>query len=91
MPAIDVKKAVAIALQYFRELVQGQYADLELEEVELSEDGKFWLVTLGFTRLMSGSLEAIVAPPTRAYKVIKLNATTGEPAAMKIRTPVEVR
>ena len=90
MPAIDVKKAVAIAIQYFRELIQHQYADLELEEVELSEDGNFWFVTLGFTR-MAGSLGQMFQPPTRAYKMIKINATTGEPEAMKMRAPVEAR
>jgi len=90
VPGIDVKKAVAIATQYFHELIEYQYADLELEEVELSEDGKFWFVTLGFTRMAgAGLLGAMLQPPARAYKVIKINAATGEPEAMKMRVPVE--
>ena len=48
---IDVKEAVRLA----KEFAKGIYASekisqLGLEAVERTEDGKYWLVTLGFSR-----------------------------------------
>ncbi|ODS29889.1 MAG: hypothetical protein SCARUB_05011 [Candidatus Scalindua rubra] len=39
---IDVKEATKLATEYFTDLFEEKYSDLTLEEVEISEDGKFW-------------------------------------------------
>ncbi|MGI0489076.1 hypothetical protein ACN4EK_27005 [Pantanalinema rosaneae CENA516] len=48
---IDLKTAVKAAYEYFdsiQDMIGNQLQDLRLEEVELSDDRKFWLITLGF-------------------------------------------
>jgi len=61
-----------------------------LEEVERSEDGKYWLITVGFT--IPGQGRATTAlfgadKPERAFKVITVDANTGDALSMKIRKP----
>ena len=44
---IDAKHAAAAAIVYFRDLMgETKIADILLEEIELTEDERFWLVTL---------------------------------------------
>jgi hypothetical protein len=48
---IEVKTAVKIAYDFFKELYDTRkFEDILLEEVELSEDKTIWMVTLGFYR-----------------------------------------
>ena len=42
---IDVKQATGIAMVYLMDLLKGA-SDVTLEEVELSDDDKFWYITL---------------------------------------------
>ena len=89
MPTVDVKQAVSIALKYSQSLLQDA-ANLALEEVELTEDQRYWLVTVGFTRPSERTnIKSILGgaePATRYYKIIKIDATTGDAVSMKIRT-----
>ncbi len=89
---IDVKEAVKIATGYMRDLYEADdIPNLLLEEVELSEDEKSWLVTLGFTRefLKPSPLAIAVTNDSpreiRAYKVVRLNAVNGQVESLKIR------
>jgi hypothetical protein len=77
-------------------MISNQVQDLRLEEVELSEDKKFWFVTLGFERpvvqrknSLSELMPAPALPPDykyeREYKIFKIDAETGEVQSMKIR------
>lgn len=92
---IDVKQAVAAA----RAFLTGIYAprpleDIELEEVELSEDGRRWLVTLSFLQLdplpggpaISVATAILSRTKSRTYKLIQVDAITGDAVSMKIRT-----
>ncbi|MBW4491830.1 MAG: hypothetical protein KME26_01705 [Oscillatoria princeps RMCB-10] len=90
---IDVRSAVIGAKQYLQSL-QDQIGmlidDLRLEEVELSEDRKFWLITLGFSRSADKAknpLADLIDSPKyeREYKIFKINSETGEVQSMKIR------
>ncbi len=84
---IDVKQAAQSATVFFNELYRDQIAtNVLLEEVELIEDGKFWLITLSFE----------LPPPTfalgplsvrgeRQYKTFKVDAQSGQVLSMKIR------
>ncbi len=74
---IDVKKAVSLARDYFNEL-SGLSLGVELEEVELDEEAKEWIITFSY------QMDAF--PPQRAYKYVILNAMTGEFKALKFRS-----
>ncbi|OIP66911.1 MAG: hypothetical protein AUK43_21015 [Oscillatoriales cyanobacterium CG2_30_40_61] len=91
LPKIDVRAAVSSAQNYFNQLKSliGSIENLRLEEVELSDDKKFWFITLGFERKITNKnnrLKLEIAPQSlREYKVFKINAETGEVESMKIR------
>jgi hypothetical protein len=59
-----------------------------LEEVELSDDDQYWLITLSF---FDPSYEATMAPiqnilgNPRLYRIVKLNSASGEVRSVKIR------
>ncbi|RIH85315.1 MULTISPECIES: hypothetical protein [Calidithermus] len=84
---IDVKQAVQIANDYIQSLfTERQIPELRLEEVELSQDGSFWEVTLSFVvREPTAYLSLGDAARTREYKVFRINAETGQVQSMKIR------
>ena len=78
---LDVKEAAHRASEYFAGLYAGQgVSDVQLEEVELTEDGQYWLITLSYPT------NAIFIDANRKYKVFKIDAKTGEVKSMKIRT-----
>jgi hypothetical protein len=78
---VDGKQAVVKAMEYVRGVYDvSQVGDLMLEEVERSEDGKHWYVTLGFSPSATASASA-----ERSYKVVKIVVETGEVMSMKIR------
>jgi hypothetical protein len=89
---IEVKRAALAAKEYFHSLYPTIY-NSSLEEVELSEDGKYWLITLGFQPPKGNpvldpptSFDSIFGPPKAKYKVFRVDARTGEVTAMKIRS-----
>ncbi len=87
---LDVKQAVRSANDYLNGLYDPhEIANLALEEVELSEDERYWFVTLGFSRRVSlptNPFQAFGTPKgTRVYKILKLRADTGQVISMKIR------
>lgn len=89
---IDVREAVNIAEKYFdsvKDMMGLQVNDLRLEEVELSEDKNFWLITLGFNRLTDTAKNHLGLPTIprheREYKIFNIDAQTGEVKSMKIR------
>ena len=69
----------------FQRLYEGKtISDMKLEEVELSEDSKYWSITLGYsTQTLSGDM--IPFPTAREYKIFKVKSDTGEIKSMKIR------
>ncbi len=80
---VDGKQVVAKSMEYVKAVYESsQVSDLMLEEVERSEDGKHWFVTLGFTPRETG---AAGAAHERTFKVLKIVAETGEVLSMKIR------
>ncbi len=83
---VDVKEAVNQTLEYFRDLYQGSYSNLALEEVELSEDEDYWLITLGFTPPTTGIGALAGVSLKRDYKIFRVNAESGKVLSMKIRT-----
>ncbi len=81
---IDARAAAHAAAAYFRELYPNVTA-FSLEEVELSEDNAYWLITLSFEVVENKHpLTPFHAPRTK-FKVFKVDARTGRVVAMKIR------
>lgn len=88
LPKIDVRAAVGLAQKYFNDLQDMMGSSMRssrLEEVELSEDKQFWLITLGFERVNLNNPLQVVPQYIREYKIFKINAETGEVESMKIR------
>jgi hypothetical protein len=91
---IEMKQAVQTALEFCRSLYgQDKLADILVEEVELTEDEKFWLVTLGFnigpgeasqpaTAVSGGSLSK---RPDHVFKTMKVDASSGRSLSLKIK------
>ena len=87
--SIDLKKAASIAAEIFNSIYPDLAEnDLSLEEVELSEDDKFWLITLGYDakRVLSPHDKMFKSEKYRAYKTFKIDSSTGKLISMKIRT-----
>ena len=93
---IDVKEAVKIANDTLVTLFSSdKLADLELEEVEISDDEKYWFITLGFSvpeaksdktnSPLSRMLTEREKEFARKYKIFRIDAQTGKFHSMKIR------
>jgi hypothetical protein len=93
MPKVPVKEAVKTSFQYFAEILEP--SDVRLEEVELSDDERYWFVTLSAllpakakaqNAVEAASLAGIFAKShERVYKQFKVDSSTGEVRSMKIR------
>ena len=92
---IDAKRAVQLAKDFARSLYETEkISRLGLEAVERTEDGKHWLITLGFSRPWMSSKqkspleELLHSPkepqPAREYKVFRVDAQSGEVVGMKM-------
>ena len=92
MPTLGVHDAVKSATFHLESLL-GNVSDLRLEEVELSDDGRWWFVTLGYYRPDARPLPSNVINDMlgnsggipREYKVFTVDAETGQVKAMKMR------
>lgn len=100
MPKIDLRKAVKNVQDYiveFNDILENNLEGVMVEETELSDDEKYWLITIGFNRkidpreqnvsaLMGGILNTGEKPATmrRDYKIFKVDSSTGEVVSMKI-------
>ncbi|MDD5089200.1 MAG: hypothetical protein PHI18_10460, partial [bacterium] len=75
---IDAKQAVRIALKYFDEIYGDQFKNILVEEIDMSEEGPFWLITLGFnTEGPRNPIAEVLggAPPKtiREYKIFEID------------------
>ena len=90
---VDVKEAVSKAMGYLEDMYQiDQFKDVLLEEVDLSEDDKFWNVTIGFTRRQDstsgGPMATLIGQSEefkREFKVFQIDAKTGDLRSMRSR------
>jgi hypothetical protein len=60
-------------------------SDPSLEEIEMSKDERFWLVTLGYNapRAKNQHIPDFLQVPMRQLKVFKVDAATGRVLSMK--------
>ena len=83
--AIEVKKAVEAAKGFLSAIMGVPPSQLLLEEIELSDDNEFWMVTFSYPAPENSSLQSMLGGG-RNYKVVKLHSDTGEFVSVKIRT-----
>lgn len=83
---IDIKQAANNAVAYMTGLpnLKADSDTIRLEEVELTEDDKFWLITLSFVDRAAATLQNVFSP-ARQYKTFRIDAETGDIRSMKIR------
>jgi len=74
---LTAKEAAEVAAKYLAELRDMDRLDISIEEIELSSDEMYWLITLGHPRSYLGT--------AKDYKVIKVDAKTGEVISMKMK------
>ncbi|MGL4882362.1 MAG: hypothetical protein ACRC8K_15075 [Waterburya sp.] len=100
MPKIGLRDAVKSVRDYiveFNDILQNNLEDSMIEETELSEDGKYWLITIGFNRQIDPRKKETLLPALsemlpgeqpatiiRDYKIFKVDSSTGEVVSMKI-------
>jgi hypothetical protein len=88
---IDLRQAVKTAVKFFTESFGlARPSDAQLEEIEMSEDGRFWLITVGYdnptaVNVVKGKFVLPHQVPLRKYKVVKVDAQDGQPVSIKIR------
>jgi len=93
-PAVDVRTAVKTAIQFFcASFMQVRPANVQLEEIELSDDERHWLITVGYDDPSHVGKEAVKFQlpgqrVPRKYKVVRVDSTTGRPVSVKIRPNV---
>ncbi|MBU0699797.1 hypothetical protein KKE26_00635 [bacterium] len=81
---IDVKEAAQRASQYLQCLISSA-KDITLEEVELTDDEKFWFITLSCYNIAS-DVQSLFGNTIKVFKVFKVKRDNGEVISMKIRT-----
>jgi hypothetical protein len=80
--SITAKRAVEIAKTYLKKLINPQ--NILLEEIEMSGDGLYWLITLSYDT--KGVIDSLFGSPSkRSYKIFRIGAASGEVESMKIR------
>jgi hypothetical protein len=84
-PVLDVKKAVELARGYLLDVLQISASEVLLEEVEFSENQRYWLITLSYPGPVISPVQLFTGQ-NRTYKVVKLHADTGVLVSIKIRT-----
>lgn len=82
---LDVKQASKLATEYFATLYENKYHNLNLEEVEISEDGKYWYITLGYDIDRPFSVALPFTKTGREFKRFKIDIETGKVLSMQIR------
>ena len=89
---ISFKEAAKKAYEFIKEVPGYEdKGEILVEEVEKTEDGCFWLITLGYlvpANYGSPSLRLFTINPEykKEYKRFKINVDTGEVESMTIRT-----
>jgi len=81
---VPVQDAVRIAAQYFANIIQHQFNDLAVEEVDKTANDD-WLITVGYSMTTGTGFAALTGNLPRLYKTITIDGKTGEPLSMKIR------
>lgn len=86
---VDIKQAAQAAEAFARSLYDERgLPKLRIEEVDLSEDGRAWEITLGWDDPAPGApgLVTLGFSTPRVYKTFRVDSASGEVKSMKIRS-----
>ncbi len=78
---IDVRIATNAAVEYLKQFFP-EAGNVQLEEIEISEDDRFWTVTLSYDE---SDRFGMAYNRAKKYKIFKIDANTGGVLSMKIR------
>jgi len=81
---INVKEATDKAKEYLISFFPDA-ENLQLEEVELSEDKAHWMVTVSYEGVSNSVASSLLVGKTVLYKIFKIDAKNGEVLSMKFR------
>jgi len=90
---IDIKQAVHEAEKFFKDLYNEEtLKNFLVEEVDLSEDEKDWVVTVGFdfggapvSEPAQFTSKSSTPRAGRVYKEVRIDKETGEPLSIKTK------
>ena len=85
---LSIKEATAKAVEYFKEMPGHSYHanSTIVEEVELTDDEKFWIITLGYPVETAKNITDILNPQVKKeYKTFKIYTDSGKLKSIKIR------
>ena len=78
------KEAVIKAIEYLRTVYENP-ENILLEEIELSEDQVFWLITLSFDNPLPLKPFDLAIGNQRLFRTIEVNSNNGGIKSMKIK------
>ncbi len=81
---INVKEATDKAKEYLVSFFPDA-ENVQLEEVEMTEDKTHWFVTISYEGLSNSVASSLLVGKTVLYKIFKIDAQEGEVISMKIR------
>lgn len=81
---ITAQEAARKAIDYYQE-VANDHSQPNVEEIEISDDKKHWLITLGIVKSAHDAVSAMYGKVETTYKVFKIDSQSGDVLSMKIR------
>jgi len=81
---INVKEATDKAKEYLVSFFPDA-ENVQLEEVEVTEDKAHWLVTISYEGVSNSVASSLLVGKSVLYKIFKIDAQLGEVISMKIR------
>jgi hypothetical protein len=81
---INVQEATEKAKSYLLSFFPDA-ENVQLEEVELTEDKAHWYVTISYEGLSNSVASSLLVGKSVLYKIFKIDAQLGEVISMKIR------
>jgi hypothetical protein len=87
----QTQKAVESAVKYLIEIIGDveKPQNFTIEKISLSQDKKVWTIVLGYERqgTEANSLSVLLGNNLRQYKVIELDADTGDAMSLETYSP----
>jgi hypothetical protein len=77
-------EAVTKAIEYLKSIYENP-ENILLEEIELSDDKAFWLITLSFDNPLPQNTIEIALGKNRLFRTIEVYSINGEVKSMKIK------
>jgi hypothetical protein len=85
-PKVTAKQAAQVAVKYLNDVcAPPTIENILLEEIEFSEDERYWFVTLSFKQYPTSGISEIWEAAEKKLRLFKVDARSGKVVSMKIR------